>query len=278
VWLFAVIGAMYFQRRGRIPRIAIATIVFYFLFFQVGKNEFRDLYWRQGMGSTEGGTTERLQYFVHASLDHWAVVFEDPSIVRVTDLLYGTLQRLSLLEQSANVVQSTPSYVPYQHWKLYQYLIVGLVPRAIWADKPSMNDANRFYQVAYGMSSASAVSSVSIAVGVLAESYISFGWYGVVCVMFLVGALLAIFSRWLLSRDVGLLLNAAGFALLPLFLTVESQAAAYVSGIPQRLLLILVAFYPVLLVRRAPRPARASAAAAGHNMLPLRRSAGLIAR
>ena len=97
----------------------------------------------------------------------------------------------------------TPGIVPYQGWRMYSYLVVTLIPRAIWPEKPSVNDANRFYQVTYGMTAERDLEGVSISVGVLTEAYISYGWLGAVGIMTLVGVFLNGVNTILLSRDVG---------------------------------------------------------------------------
>jgi hypothetical protein len=55
-------------------------------------------------------------------------------------------------------------------------MFITLIPRFIWPDKPSVNDANQYYQVAYGLTTEENLDGVSIAVGVMTEGFINFGW------------------------------------------------------------------------------------------------------
>jgi hypothetical protein len=164
----------------------------------------------------------------------------------VTGLGYQVLKRVSLLEQTANVMELTPTVVPFQYGHLYSYLGVTFIPRFAWPDKPSMNEANRWYQVSYGLTETEELSHVSMAIGTLTESYISFGWWGPLMIMFLVGMLLDWFRYSFLSINSGILLNAIGVALLPNFLAIESQMAQYISGLVQAIALTMVVLMPVM--------------------------------
>ena len=144
------------------------------------------------------------------------------------------------------VMQMTPVQVPYQNGRLYKYFAITLIPRAIWPDKPSFSGANQFYQVAYGITSRRDLSKTSMAVGTLAESYINFGCFGPPLVMFVIGLLLNIIRHYFLDAEQGEFLRCLGIALLPTLLTIESQAAQYLSGIVQAVLLTIVVFMPAL--------------------------------
>ena len=172
---------------------------------------------------------------------------------QIKELSNATLSRLSLLEQSANVIELTPSRVPYQYGSLYFYIAVTLVPRFLWPDKPSVNDANHWYQVTYGLTDPQQLSTVSIAVGTVAESYINFGWFGPVLIIFPLGIFLGSFERIFLHADSGLLFSCLGAVLVPQLLAIESQMAEYVSGLMQQVLLVLVVLVPTLESRAQAR-------------------------
>jgi len=262
VWFVLIIAIGYFDVRRRIPKGIIVSLLVAILFLQPGKAEFRKRYW-QGIGITVGTTIERVDFWLDASLRAWSDALERPE-KRIT--LFGeTMARASLFEPTAMVVQMTPSQVPYQKGRLYRYLAISLVPRAIWPDKPSFSEANQFYQVAYGITDRRDLGKVSMAVGILTESYINFGWFGPPFIMLIIGLLLNFIRRYFLDADQGEFLRCLGIALLPTLLVVESQAAQYLAGIIQSVLLTIVIFMPAL---RLPRRA------AGRN--PAMRVAGEI--
>ncbi len=241
--IILVCAAIYIAEKRRIPRLAFVLVVLFTLFFQVGKREFRKAYWTI---STTTSKLDRVKFWTETSLKKWQEAVSDPSGHALADALNESMSRVSLLTQTANVVDLTPSSVPYQSGRLYSYLVITWIPRALWPDKPSVNDANQFYQVAYGMSTEEELDKVSIGVGVMTEAYISFGWYGVVGIMFLLGIFYDVYRRALFSQTSGLLMVGVGLALLPQMIAIESQMAAYVGGIGQQVIFTLLVFSPVI--------------------------------
>jgi hypothetical protein len=125
-------------------------------------------------------------------------------------------------------------------------MLITLIPRFIWPDKPSVNDANQFYQIAYGLTREEDLNGVSIAVGVLTEGYISFGWLGAMGIMFLLGVFFDFYQNAFLTKQSGIILTALGIVLLPQFLTIESQLAQYLGGVVQQVILTLLVMLPAM--------------------------------
>jgi hypothetical protein len=213
------------------------------LFFQPAKSAFRDRYWR---GESSDTPTERATFWLENSWQLWNQALMDQDGEQLIELSDATLNRLSLLQQTAHVMELTPINVPYQHGSLYSYIAVTFVPRFLWPDKPSVNDANHWYQVNYGLTDPHQLSTVSIAVGTVAESYINFGWFGPVLIIFPLGIFLGSFERIFLHTDSSLLLSCVGAVLIPQLLAVEAQMAEYVAGLVQQIILVLLVLVPTL--------------------------------
>src|SRR6267142_2408791 len=196
--IILVCAAVYVAEKRRIPRLAFVLVVLFTLFFQVGKQEFRKAYWT---GSTATSKIDRVVFWTETSFKKWQEALSDRSGRALAYAMNESMSRVSLLTQTANVADLTPATVPYQGGQLYSYLVITWIPRALWPDKPSVNDANQFYQVAYGMSKEEDLDKVAIGVGVMTEAYISFGWYGVVGIMFLIGIFYDVYRRILFSRN-----------------------------------------------------------------------------
>jgi hypothetical protein len=243
VSLVVLCAATFLYERRKLPVAAALILIPFVMFFQVGKEQFRQTFWG---ARVEAGMVERISFWLGESMSEWSSALEDPSGERWRALADKSLGRLSLLQQTANVLEMTPAVVPYQYGQLYSYLAVTLVPRAIWPGKPSVNDANRFYQVAYGITDERNLEGVSIAVGVLTESYINFGWLGGLLVMVPLGIFFDFFQHTFLSERSGYVFNAIGLALMPLFMSIESQMAQYLGGLVQAIVLIIIIFSPVL--------------------------------
>ncbi|HKE57698.1 MAG TPA: hypothetical protein VKB46_13385 [Pyrinomonadaceae bacterium] len=248
--IMVICASLYVAERQRIPRLALILVAAFALFFQVGKDDFRQAYWKNQESSS--GRVARLTYWVERSFERWNYTLDHPSAENIRETISPSVNRLSLLSQTANVIDKTPGIVPYQYGRLYSYMLVTIIPRFIWPDKPSVNDANQFYQVAYGLTSQDNLGNVSIAVGVLTEGFMNFGWLGVVGVMFLLGVFFDFYQHTFLSKQSGVLLTALGVVLLPQFMAIESQMAQYLGGIVQQIGLALIIMLPALNLSRKP--------------------------
>lgn len=247
-WLGSVVSValvcvvIYIYERRKFPVIAL-ILVPVILFFQPAKSMFRDRYWARESTDT---STERVAFWVGNSWHLWNDALTDRDNERIRQLSDSSLSRLDLLRQTAHVIELTPGTVPYQYGSLYSYIGVTFIPRFIWPDKPSVNDANHWYQMRYGLTSPHELSSVSIAVGTVAESYINFGWLGPLLVILPLGIFLGTFERIFLHADSGLLFSCLGAVLVPQLLAIESQMAEYVAGLVQQIALVLLVLIPTL--------------------------------
>jgi hypothetical protein len=250
--ILMICGAIYLMERRRVPRWALVFVVLFTLFFQVGKDEFRKTYWDsgQGMQQEQGNRLERVTFWAQNSFDKWNEALSDSSGEAFRRALNPSVTRISLLNQSANVIELTPSVVPYQYGWLYSYMAITWIPRFVWPDKPSVSEANQYYQVAYGLTADSDLGKVSISVGLLTEGFMNFGWTGVVGIMFLAGIFFDFYQRTFLSRTSGALMTGIGVILLPQFLAVESQLAQYVGGIMQQVVVTLIVMLPIIRIQR----------------------------
>ena len=192
----------------------------------------------------DAGLVEKTGSWLSGSWSKWSEAFSGNGD-STHELSTEPLERTSLLSQVAHVLDLTPSQVPFQDGQTYSYMAIALVPRFLWPDKPSVNLANQFYQVAYGLTDPRDLDRVSIAVGCLAEAYINFGWLGVTAVMFFIGVALGIYQRAFLSLASSTLFLAIGIALLRGFLAVEAQLAQYLGGVVQQIALTLLVFLPI---------------------------------
>ncbi len=242
--IMIICAALYLTERKRMPRLALLVVLAFTLFFQVGKDEFRKAYWIDH--DPPAGRLERLEFWIDASLEKWNEAIVHPSAESLRETISPSINRLALLNQTGNVIDKTPSVVPYQYGKLYTYMFITLIPRIIWPDKPSVNDANQYYQVAYGLTTEENLEGVSISVGVLTEGFINFGWIGAMLVMLLLGIFLDFFNGLFFSNSSGLLWTVLGMVLLPQLLAIESQMAQYLGGLVQQVAFSLLVMAPAL--------------------------------
>jgi hypothetical protein len=245
--IIMVAGCVLLDTRFTIPKAAAIVVFAYILFLQPAKEQFRSAYW--GTDSQSGDISRASDWISLARLK-WENAWSDSDPTALRRQVYATMSRFSLLQQTANVMDMTPAIVPYQGWKMYAFMAYTFIPRAIWTEKPTVNEANRFYQVTYGLTAERNLDGVSISVGMLAEAYISFGWIGAVAVMVFVGAVLDCLAALLLARNTGALMKGLGMALLPGLSGVESQMAQYLGGLLQQLVLTFAVMLPIAVVRK----------------------------
>ena len=241
--LFMVVVG-YVRYRWRFPFIPLIAVVLGAAFLQVGKMEFRGRYWRAGVSA---GMTEKITFWVGASWRQWQAAASRGDFSSIRELATSTLiGRASLVSQAAVIYERTPGYVPYQMGSTYSYLVVTLVPRFLWPDKPSASAANRFYQVAYGITASADLDKTSIAAGLIPEAYMNFGWSGVFAVMLVVGVVLEAYQHLLLRPRSGNFAWALGGALILPLMIIEEQAAMYFGGVIQAIGFTFLAFLPLL--------------------------------
>lgn len=266
-WLGSFVGLAimatlaYLYEKRKLPVIAIMIGVPIVLFLQPGKEKFRQQYWRQGASENY---FERFNFWVDSSWTAWEGAISNSDQNESMGLASRTLGRLSLLGQTSNVIENTPNRVPYQNGRMYSYVLITVIPRLFWSDKPSVNDANRWYQVTYRLTDPRGLNGVSIATGYLTESYINFGWLGPPLVVFFVGIILGLIDKIFLRRESGLLLNSIGVVLLPHILQVESQLSQYIAGLGQEIAIAVLTLAPMFdLHRRAKDQGPGTLRAAG---------------
>ena len=232
------------NRKLRWPVIAAVACVV--LFLQPSKLTIRH---EMSRGEVGEGMTDVVVRWAEVSASGWADVFEGN--FPLEDQLSETSARSSLLTMTGLILDRTPGTVPYQFGVYYPLLIKNLIPRIFWPEKPSVNLANQFFQVEYGLTNSRDLKSVSIACGFEAEGYMTFGWVGISGVGLLVGFVLGIYELTFFSVGSSLTAIAVGLAMLPGFLTIESQLVQYLGGVLQLAFAAGIVFHHVK-VKRSP--------------------------
>ncbi len=243
IWPGLICALIYITEGRRIPVLTAVLVLGSMVFLQVGKSSFREVYWER---QTSGTMAERVLFWFDQSLSRWSDAIEGRSSETSQGLASETVGRLSLLTQAAHVLDWTPRIVPFQSGKTYSYMAVTFIPRFLWPEKPSMSEANQFYQVAYGLTRENQLHTVSIAVGFLTEGYINFGWWGVIVATYSVGLVLGVFQRTFLAADSSTLFRCIGLASIPGLLVLESQLAQYLSGFIQQAALTFLILLPII--------------------------------
>lgn len=221
----------------RLPWRMIGAVACLILFLQPSKQTIRE---QMGAGDLGGNHADLLLTWAQIAASGWADVFSGQATLE--SQLAPTASRSSLLVMTGLILEKTPNIVPYQHGANYPLLLKNLIPRLLWPEKPTVNVANQFFQVQYGLTATKDLSGVSIACGFEAEGYMNFGWLGIVAVGLFVGVVFAYYESVFFSTTSTLAATAVGLALLPGFLSIESQLVQYLGGIVQVILVALIVF------------------------------------
>ena len=248
-WLYGCVGTLvlasiaFVRVRRRLPAIPIVAIMLAMGFLQAGKAAFRERFW---YGTDDAGPVEKARFWIEKSVERMTTFSGQPSGGSPTGSLEPLLSRSSLVREAATVYENTPSLVPFQRGETYRYLLITWIPRFLWPGKPSVNDSNRFYQVAYGVTQEDDLDHVAIGAGLIPEAYMNFGWFGIPLVMCLAGVILGVFERVFLGRNAGTFASAVGLAYVLQLLALNGQAAAYFGGMIQIVGFTILIFLPCL--------------------------------
>ena len=133
------------------------------------------------------------------------------------------------------VVMLTPAVVPHEGLERFLALPAGLIPRALWPDKPSLSRGVWFSSAFRGLPEDTTSYS---AMTIFSEGYLFYGWTGTVLAMFMAGIVLAVVRRCLDNSRLVLVY----LALVPTILQIEPEFSSYLITLTQRSLVFAAAF------------------------------------
>lgn len=182
-----VVKWLYTRRVPVTPVLATAALV---LLLSPVKSDYRQKVWfGEDPELAEQSTLTRGAAWIEDAAEYWQETLTgNRDISEATSSATG---RADFVHQVAYIYSMTPAVVPYQLGKTYSFFVVTFVPRIVWPDKPVAGNANGFYAVTYGVTSEEGAKTTAFGVSVLGESYMNFGWFGVVFMMLLQGLLIS---------------------------------------------------------------------------------------
>lgn len=185
------------QARRRLPWQWLVAAAVLFVVLNPAKFAFRSLVW---FGGADYSLGDRLGLWSNLAAES-ATNLVQPTFAgdRETAVL-DALSRFNLVHKFAYVHTMTPQIVPYYQGSTYAYFLVAWVPRAIWPDKPTATGgANERMDVDYQLKYEGQATSIGI--GLLPEAFANFGAIGIILIMMLQGAVLALLSAMFDSKS-----------------------------------------------------------------------------
>lgn len=233
-------GTVYWEARQRVPWVMILLTAAFLYVLNPIKHDYRREVWFGDRGPMS--TLQKAGLFADIAEDRYL------RERAVTGALDTNLARVSHMHTMAWVVALTPDHVPYWNGETFMPLVVALVPRALYPDKPKASFGGEFGR-RYGLL---ANDNLQTAFNIpwVVEFYANFGLTGVLAGMFLCGvlfrALLEIFAR----PETSATLSAAGLATTYSLFYAESNFALMWGGLLLKIAVIALFVKGVEWLRR----------------------------
>jgi len=238
--LLALVG--YFSSARRIPWLVCAVCLVVFGVLHNGKHQMRKLYWEQGAPAPTFTTLPAyfIEWIDYGLTSTFAGQDESGREGKPNANIF---QRASLLQIVSYAVDTVPMPTPYLDGATYALIPPQVFPRFLWPDKPSPNDSVKMLSIRLGILDAEQAETTSIGYGLIAESYVNFGFYGTGILAFLIGWSL---RRVALATATCGTLSAGGiFRILCLAwcLNTETTLAVWLSSFYQAVVAIFVPLF-----------------------------------
>ena len=247
----AVVLAVYWLAKRRVPWVSGAIVVVGFLLLQPVKGAWRNDVWVRG---DTGDAAGRLSLWGQLAS---SVGDDTAGGSTMGEHLLSGATRMDYLPVLARVVAMTPDVIPYQDGQTYSYLLVAAVPRLLWPQKPVAQEANDWFGVAYGYITSGQVGQTMMGIPHLVEAYVNFGPLGTLPLMAVIGYVYALLDRALNRPAAG----EGGMAILAAMMlapnAIESSTAASFGGLVQNIAALALLLLPFRAWRHQ-RPATSS--------------------
>jgi hypothetical protein len=250
----AVVLAVYWLAKRRVPWVSGAVVVVGFLVLQPVKGAWRNDVWARG---DTGNAAGRLSLWGQLAS---GVATDTEGGSTVGEHLLSGATRLAYMPILTRVVAMTPDVVPYQDGQTYSYLTVAAVPRIFWPEKPIAQEANNWFGLSYGYITTGQVGETMIGMPHLVEAYINFGAFGTLPLMALIGYVYALLDRALNRPAAG----EGGMAILAAMMlapnAIESSTAASFGSLVQNIAALALLLLPFRSWQHAPPSTSSSGA------------------
>ncbi|MDH7515719.1 MAG: hypothetical protein QHI48_07595 [Bacteroidota bacterium] len=223
-----VLGVLAFQKHARLTVLFLITLIGIGIVTQPVKHLYRIALQQRREVGIDVSFADKVQLYIVLLRSYWfqprAVSYFEES----PELQFS--RRLSLVPIVAVIVKETPARIPYQLGWTFRYLVFTPLPRFLYPQKPTAQEANVWFARSYHILDERLAKTTMVGISQLGEVYVNFGWAGVPFVFFFFGVVLYLLS--FLDTGVGgrLAPKAMLAALLPNFFAVESTLTGFIAG------------------------------------------------
>jgi hypothetical protein len=184
VWAMTIATFLFAQSKRKVVYFFLAPAVFFvglslFVNYMAARNDIRQLVWYEqaSVGDRLQRIADVFQNFEWLDLSNW----------RHREAIDGRLNQNFLIGVAATNLES--GLVEYASGATLGNMIVALIPRAVWPDKPDVGGGGN---VVYDFTGIEFAEGTSVGTGQVLEFYVNFGTFGVIGGFLLYG--------WLLGR------------------------------------------------------------------------------
>lgn len=208
---------------GRIPWKALVPVVLALNLMHVGKAGMREKYWNVwGREYLACYPWEYPAYYAEW-LDYGLAELageREASAATGEDETSDMFDRMSLLQMLLLAQSMAPREVAFLGGESYSIGFGSIVPRVLWANKPSPHAGQALLNVHFRRQTISETQRTYIAWGAVAEAWANFGWWGIPVAGGFFGLILGYVSRKTISVPIASL----RFALASVFATIGISA------------------------------------------------------
>ena len=190
-WILAIVTFVFAQSKRRVGFFLLAPVVCFvglsvFVNYMKARNEIRQLVWYQ-----PAPIGERLQRIADVFQNfEWI----DLSNEQHREAIGGRLNQNALVGPAVARLES--GVVEYAYGATIGNMIMGLIPRALWPDKPAIGGGGTVVQDFTGLKFE---EGTSVGAGQVFEFYVNFGRWGVIGGFALYGWLLGRMDSWVME-------------------------------------------------------------------------------
>jgi len=183
---FLAVAFGYVMVARRIPWLSVTAILIAVVILHSGKADMRDKYWADDSSGISS------VFSIPGLMAEWA---ENGLRAIVTgDTGQSVIDRASLLQMLLLTQTATPNRVNYLMGETYSFLPAIIIPRFVESDKPASQVGMDVLNIRYGLLTVEGTASTAIGWGLIAEAYANFGYFGVIGVAIVLGAVCGAFA------------------------------------------------------------------------------------
>jgi len=183
-WAMAIVSFLFAQSKRRLVYFLLAPAVFFiglsvFVNYMAARDEFRQLVWHQqaSIGDRLSRVTDSFQHFEWLDLSNFRHRKAIDLRLNQNEFIGIAVERLEL------------GAVEYAHGDTLGKVVMGLIPRVFWPDKPAVGGGG---SVVHDFTGIEFAEGTSIGAGQVFEFYVNFGSLGAIGGLLMCG--------WLIGR------------------------------------------------------------------------------